>query len=330
MKVIIGLIAVSVLFLAGYGLSGAAPYLFGVIIPYAAFALFLAGFVYRVLAWAKVPVPFRITTTCGGHKTHDWLPRSKYDNPSNAVETFIRMLLEVLCFRSLLKNTKTQPGDDNKPVYATEIFLWLGAIVFHYSMLVVLLRHIRLFVQPTPAFVTMIERADGFFQVGVPVFYLTSFGLIAGLVYLLARRLFNPQVRYISLLNDYFPLFLLLGIGISGFWLRYISKADVIAIKELATGLVTFTPSAAILSSISPLFFGHLFLVCVLLMYFPFSKLMHIAGVFLSPTRNMANNNRAVRHINPWNYPVKLHTYEEYEEEFGELMKAVGLPVEKE
>lgn len=320
------------LFYAGYGGANAGmKYFLGVILPYAALAVFLIGVVYRVLAWAKVPVPFRITTTCGGHKTHDWLPRSKLDNPSNAVETIGRMLLEVLTFRSLLKNTKTQLGDDNRPVYATEIFLWLGAIVFHYCFLVVLLRHLRLFVEPTPFFVTMIERADGFFQIGTPVFYLTSFGIIAGLAYLLARRLFTPQVRYISLLNDYFPLFLLLGIAISGFWLRYISKSDIVAIKELATGLATASPpGAAVLANISPLFFGHFFLVSMLLIYFPFSKLMHMAGVFLSPTRNMANNNRAVRHINPWNYPVKLHTYEEYEEEFGDLMKAVGLPVEKE
>jgi hypothetical protein len=37
-----------------------------------------------------------------------------------------------------------------------------------------------------------------------------------------------------------------------------------------------------------------------------------------------------VRHINPWNYPVKLHTYEEYEDDFREKMKECGLPVEKE
>ena len=50
----------------------------------------------------------------------------------------------------------------------------------------------------------------------------------------------------------------------------------------------------------------------------------------MSPTRNMPNDNRARRHINPWNYPVKVHTYDEYEEEFREKMKEVGLPVEKE
>jgi hypothetical protein len=57
---------------------------------------------------------------------------------------------------------------------------------------------------------------------------------------------------------------------------------------------------------------------------------MHLGGVFLSPTRNLANNNRARQHVNPWNYDVKLHSYDEYEEEFRGKMKAAGLPLEKE
>jgi hypothetical protein len=64
--------------------------------------------------------------------------------------------------------------------------------------------------------------------------------------------------------------------------------------------------------------------------WFPFSKLMHMGGIFLSPTRNLANTSRMRRHINPWNAPVKVHTYAEYEDEFRAKMKAVGLPVEKE
>ena len=57
---------------------------------------------------------------------------------------------------------------------------------------------------------------------------------------------------------------------------------------------------------------------------------MHMGGIFLSPTRNMANNNRIRRHVNPWNAPVKVHSYEEYENEFREQMKTACLPVEKE
>ena len=74
----------------------------------------------------------------------------------------------------------------------------------------------------------------------------------------------------------------------------------------------------------------YFFLVMVLLVYLFFSKLMHMGGVFMSPTRNMANTNREIRHINPWNPTVKLHSYEEYEDEFRAKMKAAGIPVDKE
>jgi len=91
--------------------------------------------------------------------------------------------------------------------------------------------------------------------------------------------------------------------------------------------LFRFSPTVP--DGIGTIFFIHLFCLSVLIAYFPFSKLMHFAGVFLSPTRNLANNNRFVRHVNPWDYPVETHTYDEYEEEFRERMIEAGLPVEK-
>jgi nitrate reductase gamma subunit len=111
--------------------------------------------------------------------------------------------------------------------------------------------------------------------------------------------------------------------------MRYVAKMDVVGVKEFTMILVSLHPAipAAGLSSI---FYVHLFLVSMLLAYFPFSKLMHVGGVFLSPTRNLTGNSRAVRHVNPWNYPVEVHTYDEYEEEFREKMIEAGLPVEKE
>jgi nitrate reductase gamma subunit len=123
-------------------------------------------------------------------------------------------------------------------------------------------------------------------------------------------------------------LFLILAIVKTGILMRYVLKADVVSIKELTMGLVSFHPTLP--EGISVVFYIHLFLVSVLFAYFPFSKLTHMAGVFLSPTRNLSNNTRWVRHINPWNYPVKVHTYEAYEDEFREKMIEAGLPVEKE
>jgi len=57
---------------------------------------------------------------------------------------------------------------------------------------------------------------------------------------------------------------------------------------------------------------------------------MHMGGVFMSPTRNLKNNSRAQRHINPWSYPVKTHTYEEWENEFRDAIKEAGIPLESE
>ena len=153
--------------------------------------------------------------------------------------------------------------------------------------------------------------------------------LLAAVTYLFIRRVALQEVRYISLIGDYFPLFLILAIATSGVLMRYFTKTDIVSVKMLTMGLVSFSPAVPA-AGIGSVFYIHLFLICVLFAYFPFSKLVHMAGVFMSPTRNLANNNRAKRHINPWNYPVHVHTYAEYEDEFRDKMKKAGLPVEKE
>ncbi len=338
-KYMFPLIAVILLMLLSY--VGAAvmglQYLFGVVIPYVAIAAFIVFFVRRVMGWARSSVPFRIPTTCGQQKSLSWIKQNKIDNPYNSTGVILRMALEILCFRSLFRNTKNALSDGKTIVHSWEIWLWVFALAFHYSFLVILLRHLRFFLEPVPACVSMLEFFDGFMrvefvdsfiQVGLPGLFLSGMVLVAAAVFLLLRRILIPQVRYISLASDFFPLFLIIGIACSGIFMRYIAKVDIVGIKELAIGLVTFHP--VIPESISGVFYIHIFLVSVLLAYFPFSKLMHLAGVFLSPTRNMPNNTRAKRHINPWDYPVKIHTYEEYEDEFREKMIEAGLPVEKE
>jgi len=329
MNVLISLGAVCVLFVVG-SVLGAIPvldWLVGVLIPYAALAVFLGGMAYRVIGWANIPVPFRIPTTCGQQKSLPWIKQAKLDCPSDRWGVIGRMFLEIVFFRSLLRNTKTQINGD-KVVYATSLWLWAAAMVFHWSMAVVLFRHLRLFLNPLPYCVTFIEAADGFWEIGVPVVFMTSLGFVAALAFLLARRLVDTRLRYISLLDDYFALFLLLGIGLSGLLLRHYFKTDIAGVKELAVGLVSFRP--AVPNTIGALFYGHLFLVCALMVYVPFGKLLHMGGAFLSPTRVLANNNRMVRHVNPWDYPVKVHSYEEYEDELRDKMKGAGLPVDKE
>ena len=303
-------------------------YLFGIMIPYAAFLTFVLGVIYRVIQWGRVPVPFRIPTTGGQEKSLPWIKSNQIDNPSNALGVIIRMAFEVLLFRSLFRNTKVDLREGPKIAYGSTKWLWLGGLVFHWTFLIILTRHLRLFFEPIPGLIKILESLDGFFQVGAPVLYLTDLAFLGAVTFLFLRRVIVPQLRYISLAADYFPLFLIGAIGFSGVLMRYFYKTDVVGIKELTMGLITFSP--VIPTTVGTIFYIHLFLVSALFAYFPLSKLMHMAGVFLSPTRNLANNNRAAMHVNPWNYPVKVHTYEEYENDFREKMKAAGLPVEKE
>ncbi len=76
-------------------------------------------------------------------------------------------------------------------------------------------------------------------------------------------------------------------------WMRYIARTDVVAVKQFAIGLAVFAP--AVPKNVGAWFYVHLALVSTLAAYLPFSKLMHMGGVFLSPTRNLANNSRMQR-----------------------------------
>ncbi|HKM80519.1 MAG TPA: sulfate reduction electron transfer complex DsrMKJOP subunit DsrM [Candidatus Acidoferrum sp.] len=329
MNVLYSLIAVLLLVLvgavAGRGDTGRA--FIAVAVPYAALAIFLAGFCYRILRWAWTPVPFRIPTTCGQQKSLPWIKASSVDNPSTGWGVLARMSLEVLAFRSLFRNNQARLHKD-RLVFSENKYLWLGALAFHWSLLIILLRHLRLLVEPVPAFVLALQRADGFFQITTPDLYASDVILLGALAYLLFRRLRDPLVRYISLFTDYLALFLLLGIAVSGVLMRYFLRADITSVKQFALGLATFHPIAP--PALSSVVLVHVLLVSALAAYFPFSKLMHWGGVLLSPTRNLANNNRSKRHVNPWNYPVKTHTYAEWEEEFHDKIKAAGIPLEAE
>ncbi|MBF0278731.1 MAG: sulfate reduction electron transfer complex DsrMKJOP subunit DsrM [SAR324 cluster bacterium] len=302
-------------------------FLFGIIIPYVSILVFLIGMVLRVGYWASSPVPFRIPTTAGQGKTLPWIKQDKLESPSTLPQVLGRMALEILLFRSLFRNTKAELSE-SKLAYGSNKWLWLGGLAFHWTMLIIIVRHYRLFLEPVPGMIHLIESLDGFFEITLPTFYVTDALILICVSFLLLRRLLVPQIRYISLAADYFPLFLIFSIVISGILMRYVLKTDVVKIKMLIGGLLSF--QFQVPEGIGTMFYVHLFLVCVLGIYFPFSKLVHMGGVFLSPTRNLANNNREKRHINPWNPKVKIRSYPEYESEFREKMIDAEIPLEEE
>ena len=170
MGITISLIAIVALVLISW-IGSSVPGLqmiFAVIIPIASIAFFLIGILARVFKWASAPVPFNITTTAGQQKSHDWIKQNKLDSPSGFWGVVGRMALEVLFFRSLFRNTKAGILDKgSKLVYGAEKWLWAFALAFHWSFLIIVLRHFRFFTEPAPFFVDYLQIYDSFFQIEI-------------------------------------------------------------------------------------------------------------------------------------------------------------------
>lgn len=265
---------------------------------YAAVAIFILGFIYRIIKWANIPVPLKITTTGSGYM----------ENPKSTFAVLLRMASEILVFRTLFRNT-LYDLETNKIM--NNRILWLGAIVFHWSFLLIVLRHVRFFTEPVPSFIVQLQATLA----------ISGVIILPALLYLLTRRMVFAEMRYISIFSDYFILLLILAIVITGNLVNYFLRIDLVHAKMLMLSLLAFRPIA---DDIHWLFALHLTLVAVLMAYFPFSKLMHAPGIFFSPTRNQKNDARVRRHVNPWNYPVKIDSWEEYSERFKEDFNDVG------
>ncbi|MBF0621686.1 MAG: respiratory nitrate reductase subunit gamma [Magnetococcales bacterium] len=184
----------------------------------------------------------------------------------------VRMFTEVAFFHSLFKGNK---------------WTWLGGYVFHLALALVTLRHLRYFINPLPDFFA----------------HLQIFGIIAGIVmvgalgFLLVRRYWVDRVRHISSPADYLMLLLLIGIGVTGLLMKFVYRPDIISIKTAMINWITFQGFTA---PGDTLFLVHFGMVLILMVIFPFSKLMHMGGIFFSPTRNQRDNPREIKHVNPW------------------------------
>jgi len=227
------------------------------ILFYLATLLFVVGLFHRIRTYAVTPAPLKIPTTPA---------------PTTTGGVVLRMTREVVLFESLFK---------------ANLWTWGLGWLFHTSMALVVLRHLRYFIEPVWGWVVFIQ----------------PFGIYAGIAMLLclcglwARRLFVERIRYISTPSDHLMLLLFIAIAVSGLMMKFVAHTDVIAVKIFFQGLMHFSIQPLPADTILVL---HLFSVVVLLVIFPFSKLLHAPGVFFSPTRNQADNPREKRHISAW------------------------------
>ena len=224
---------------------------------YAATAILLIGVAAKIRVYARTPAPLKIPTTPA---------------PTTRAGVVLRLTREVLFFESLFKGSK---------------WTWLFGWLFHASLLLVLLRHLRYFQDP----------------VWAPIVFVQFFGtyagitMVVGLAGLWARRFLVDRVRYISTPSDHLHLALLIAIGLSGLAMRFVARTDIVAVKAFMLGLMRLSiqPLPA-----DPLLLLHLTLVATLMIVFPISKLLHAPGLLFSPTRNQTDNPRDARHIAAW------------------------------
>ena len=160
---LLAMIILILIALGGAAIASLKPVFF-VVIHYIAFTFFVAGFVYRILNWGRSPVPFSIPTTCGQEKSLPWIKNNPLESPASTAGVIGRIALEIFLFRSLFRNTKVSLYDQ-RPVYASAKGLWFFGLLFHWSLLVILLRHMRFFIEPVTPLINGLAAIDGFFEI---------------------------------------------------------------------------------------------------------------------------------------------------------------------
>jgi nitrate reductase gamma subunit len=107
---------------------------------------------------------------------------------------------------------------------------------------------------------------------------ITGSVMTLSLVGLITRRLIVPRVKRLSETSDYFELMLLAAVALSGLAMYAPGgHVDLPSVKSYMGGLIAMRPVP--LPASLP-FVVHISLVNVLLLFFPFSVLMHFVGGF--------------------------------------------------
>jgi nitrate reductase gamma subunit len=223
-------------------------FIVGGVLPYLTIFVFLFGMIYRFSNWFKAPQPGRMTLFPAPEST------------SGGV------LAETLLFPSLFKGDRV---------------LWSFSWIFHVTLALVFLGHVRVFT----ALIDRMLMALGMSTEAIDTMSATAGGaagivLLATGVLLLVRRLAIQRVREISGVPDFFALLLLIGIVVTGNRMRFGAHFDLEQTRAWAWSLFTFSPQVPENGA----FLIHALLAILLIMYIPFSKILHFGGIFFTQT----------------------------------------------
>jgi nitrate reductase gamma subunit len=221
----------------------------GYVLPYMTILIFAVGMMYRIRVWRSLPTP----------------KMTLFPAPSTGRERFTEVLQETFFFKSLFKGDKG---------------LWAMGWLFHVMLLLIFVGHFRVIAWLPDRLL----QGIGMTSENIDTMSLVSGGaaglvILISLLIILTRRFSVKRVRQISESGDYFALILILLIVLTGDAMRFISHLDLAQTRAYFQGLFFFT--LAPLPG-NPWFLAHYFLAQVLIMYIPFSKILHFGGIFFS------------------------------------------------
>lgn len=221
----------------------------GEVLPYMASVVFVFALLWRVAGWLRVPVPFPLTLGPSGRR--------------RGLGRVMAVGRETLLFDSLRR------GDGR---------LWLWAWLLHLSLVLIIVGHIAGIYYLTRQFTLVGLSAEASSRLSALSGTILGTGFVVALIVLSYRRMAITEVRRLSCVADYFILALLLAIAVTGMYMRLGGDAvELAAVRAYAAGLLTLQPVPIPRHWI---FVSHFTLVNILLLYLPFSKLIHMVGIF--------------------------------------------------
>lgn len=224
----------------------------GVILPYLAITIFAIGMGRRFYAWKKLPSP-RMT-----------LFPTPVDERGNAVNT----LKEVFFFKSLFKGDR---------------LLWGVAWLFHVVLALIFAGHVRVFANVDAWMLKLGLNEEQIDAMSSGVGGMAGVVIMATAVFLLLRRLLIQRVREVTGINDCLALLLIGAIIITGNMMRFGSEHfDLSLTREYFASLATFSSVVGTPALENNMFLLHMCLALLLIMFIPFSKILHFGGIFFT------------------------------------------------
>ncbi|MCP4567084.1 MAG: hypothetical protein GY841_05850 [FCB group bacterium] len=225
-----------------------------VILPYLVLAVFIIGMAYRIRKWVKTPQPGAVTL---------------FPAPKPGSGLFWNVLKESFLFPDLFRGDK---------------FFWSISWLFHASLALIIIGHLRVVAGVFDRmFISMGMSAEGITRMSAVSGGAAGIIIMVAVAFLILRRLSLKRVREISLPADYIALILILAILITGNFMRFGEHFDLAQTRVFFYHLATFSTAGVIVPPNS-MFQIHFLLVQLLIVYIPFSKILHFGGIFFTQT----------------------------------------------